>query len=188
MRGILPLRIGTPMRPSSNTGSSSSSFALARRQFVESGDEYVWFWYTTPGVIIKYTIFFALLLLLVGWVVGGRMHAKRRLKKGLKPLRYHAWLLSRYERAQVDPAYAYPQASYRPVYGNAAGGGGADYYGMHSMPPPVYDPARPPVYEGPPVGSKVDPVQDRQGQAPAQTQGIEEYAPPAGPPPGAALR
>ncbi len=100
---------------------------------------------------------------------------------------YIQWLLSRYERAQVDPNYAYPQpvyGVYRPVYGNTTGGG-AEYYGMHSMPPPVYDPSRPPVYDGPPGGSKVDPVQERQGQAPT---GAGEYAPPAGPPPGAAAR
>ena len=114
------------------------------------------------------------------------------------------WLLSRYERAQVDPTYTYPQPVYRPVYGNnaaaaAGGGGGADYYGMHSMPPPVYDPARPPVYDGPPVGSKVDPIQGRpaqgqeQGYTQTQTQtqmpsGGDDYAPPAGPPPGATYR
>ncbi|KAI3338154.1 hypothetical protein F4824DRAFT_459874 [Ustulina deusta] len=182
MRATIPLHIGTPMQPGSGTG------ALARRQYIERDDgDYVWFWYTTPGIIIKYTVFFAFLLLLVGWVVGGRMHAKRRLRKGLKPLKYHAWLLSRYERAQVDPNYAYPQpvyGVYRPVYGNTTGGG-AEYYGMHSMPPPVYDPSRPPVYDGPPGGSKVDPVQERQGQAPT---GAGEYAPPAGPPPGAAAR
>ncbi|KAI1425081.1 hypothetical protein F5Y12DRAFT_748773 [Xylaria sp. FL1777] len=189
MGARLPLRIGTPIQPgsSSGSGSPSSFLALARRQFIERDDgDYVWFWYTTPGIIIKYTIFFAFLLLLVGWIVGGRVHAKRRLRKGLKPLRYHAWLLSRYERAQVDPAYAYPQPVYRPVYGNNMGGG-ADYYGMHSMPPPVYDPTRPPVYDGPPVGSKVDPVQERPGQGQAET-GVAEYAPPAGPPPGAAAR
>ncbi|KAI0531767.1 hypothetical protein GGR58DRAFT_216029 [Xylaria digitata] len=172
MRGVLPLHIGTPMHPDVD-GSLS---ALARRQYVERDDgEYVWFWYTTPGIIIKYTIFFAFVLLLVGWVVGGRFHAKRRLQKGLKPLGYHAWLLSRHERAQVDPAYAYPQPVYRPV-GNNNGSG--DYYTMYPMPPPVYDPSRPPVYDGPPVGSKVDPSQ---GQGQAQAQG--DYAPPAGPPP-----
>ncbi|KAI0434936.1 hypothetical protein F5Y09DRAFT_156074 [Xylaria sp. FL1042] len=192
MGARLPVHIGIPMQPTSRNGgdSPSSSLALARRQYIERDDsDYVWFWYTTPGVIIKYTIFFAFLLLVVGWVVGGRVHAKRRLRKGLKPLRYHAWLLSRYERAQVDPDYAYPQpvyGVYRPVYGNNAGGG-ADYYGMHPMPPPVYDPTRPPVYEGPPVGSKVDPVQEREGRAQSQT-GAGEYAPPAGPPPGAAAR
>ncbi|KAI1358981.1 hypothetical protein F5Y08DRAFT_320671, partial [Xylaria arbuscula] len=195
MRGIVPLRIGIPMQhannPNTDSSPSTSSLALARRQYVETDDGYVWFWYTTAGVIIKYTIFFSLLLLLFGWVIGGRVHAKRRLRKGLKPLRYHAWLLSRYERAQVDPTYAYPQPVYRPVYGNnMGGGGGADYYGMHSMPPPVYDPARPPVYDGPPVGSKVDPVQGRPEQAQGQPQmqtGGDDYAPPAGPPPGAVM-
>ncbi|KAI0810398.1 hypothetical protein GGR55DRAFT_646500 [Xylaria sp. FL0064] len=192
MRATLPLHIGITMQPRTGSGSDSlsSSSALARRQYIERDDgDYVWFWYTTPGLIIKYTIFFALLLLLVGWVVGGRVHAKRRLRKGLKPLRYHAWLLSRYERAQVDPNYAYPQpvyGVYRPVYGNNPNGG-ADYYGMHPMPPPVYDPTRPPVYDGPPVGSKVDPVQERQGQGQTQT-GADDYAPPAGPHPGAVAR
>ncbi|KAI8954955.1 hypothetical protein F4801DRAFT_414773 [Xylaria longipes] len=181
MRGILPLRFGTPMQAGS--GSSSLLPALAARQDDGDGDEYVWFWYTTPGIITKYVLFFTFLFILFAWVVGGRIHAKRRLRKGLKPLSYHAWLLSRQERAQVDPAYAYPPGPvvygvYRPVYGNNNAAGG-EYYGMHPMPPPVYDPSRPPVYDGPPVGSKVDPVQDRsrgQGDAP-------EYAPPAGPPP-----
>ncbi|KAI1309897.1 hypothetical protein F5Y03DRAFT_392780 [Xylaria venustula] len=177
MTARLPLRIGIPMQPSSS--------ALTRRQYVQddNGDD-VWFWYTTAGVIVKYTVFFGIVLLLVGWIIGGRFHAKRR------------WLLSRYERAQVDPAYAsYPQpvyGVYRPVYGGNNGGEG-DHYGMHSMPPPVYDPSRPPVYDGPPVGSKVDPVQDRQGQTQTQTQTQtrtgtgtdDDYAPPAGPPPGA---
>lgn len=92
------------------------------------------------------------------------------------------WLLSRAERAQVDPAYAAyaPNApAYHPVYGGDANGAG--YYGMHPMPPPVYDPSRPPVYDGPPAGSKIDPVQDRQGQGEGAAP---EYTPPAGPPPG----
>ncbi|RWA09316.1 hypothetical protein EKO27_g5797 [Xylaria grammica] len=179
MRGILPLRIGTPMQPGARSDGVSLS-ALTRRQYVQQDDgDYVWFWYTTAGVIVKYTIFFTFLVLLLGWVVGGRIHAKRRLKKGLKPLGYHAWLLSRHERAQVDPAFAYPQPVYRPVYGNnGTPGGGGEYYTMYPMPPPVYDPNRPPVYDGPPVGSKVDPVQER-AQAPMQG----DYAPPAGPPP-----
>ena len=50
MRGIIPLRIGIPMQHASsnpNTDSSTSSLALARRQYVETDDGYVWFWYTT---------------------------------------------------------------------------------------------------------------------------------------------
>lgn len=131
------------------------------------------------------------------------MHAKRRLRKGLRPLSYHAvsfgrfimlisstnptqWLLSRQERAQVDPSFAYPQPGpaygvYRPAYGNGPNSGG--YYDMHPMPPPVYDPSRPPVYDGPP-GSKTDGApQDTQAQGNAP-----EYAPPAGPPPSADRR
>ncbi|KAI1123166.1 hypothetical protein F5Y10DRAFT_252379 [Nemania abortiva] len=195
MRGMLPLRIGIPMQPGHTVDTRSSSLlALARRQYVERDDgDYVYFWYTSTGIIVKYTLFFAFLFILAAWVIGGRTHAKRRLRKGLKPLSYHAWLLSRAERAQVDPAYAYAAQNpiYRPVYGHP-NGGGADYYGMHPMPPPVYDPTRPPVYDGPQAGSKVDPVQDRQAQAPVpaptQTQGVTDYAPPAGPPPSAAGR
>ncbi|KAI0410150.1 hypothetical protein F4802DRAFT_16135 [Xylaria palmicola] len=185
MGAVLPLRFGTPMPAGS--GGASPLLALVPRQYVQQDDgDYVWFWYTTPGLIIKYVVFLGFLLLLFGWIIGGRIHAKRRVRKGLKPLAYHAWLLSRQERAQVDPAYAYPQAAatpvygvYRPAYGQSSGGAG-EYYGMHPMPPPVYDPARPPVYDGPPSGSKVDPAQ---GRAP-EGQPAPDYAPPAGPPPG----
>ncbi|KAI1815576.1 hypothetical protein GGS20DRAFT_543014 [Poronia punctata] len=163
--------------------------AFARRQYVEEDGQDVWFWYTTPGIIIKYVVFLSILLLLLVWIVGGRVHAKRRLIRGQKPMAYHAWLLSRRERAQVDPTYRWPQptyyAVYRPANTNAnPHDGTAEYYGMHSMPPPpMYDPNRPPVYEGPSAPapaaasgtSKVDP---RQGEVVH-----DEYAPPPGPPP-----
>ncbi|KAI2641089.1 hypothetical protein GGS21DRAFT_356497 [Xylaria nigripes] len=183
MRTSLPLHIGVPMHFDSDSKTDPVSL-LAPRLVDGEDDDVVWFWYTTPGIIVKYVVFFTLALLLLLWVIGGRQHAKRRLRKGLKPLGYHAFLLSRAERAQVDPAYAPPPVYgvYRPVYG---GDGGSEYYGMHPMPPPVYDPSRPPVYDGPSSGSKVDPVQDRQAHA---AGGSEEYAPPAGPPPGASGR
>ncbi|KAI1187665.1 hypothetical protein F5B17DRAFT_452954 [Nemania serpens] len=194
----IPLHIGIPMQPSisgrsavaswSTSSSSSPLLALARRQLVSrDDDEDIWFWYTTTGIIIKYTLFFAFLFIIALWVIGGRAHAKRRLRRGLKPMSYHAWLLSRAERAQVDPTYAYAPppphaAAYRPVYGGDVNG--AEYYGMHHMPPPVYDPSRPPVYDGLPAGSKIDPVQDRQGEGHGQGAAAPEYAPPAGPPAG----
>lgn len=84
-------------------------------------------------------------------------------------------LVGRAELARVDPAYAYPQATYTSYPPPGAG-----YYGMQPMPPPVYDPNRPPQYPGGPAppppmgGSKVDPE-----------QGAGEYAPPPGPPPPA---
>ncbi|KAI1322400.1 hypothetical protein F5Y16DRAFT_386643 [Xylariaceae sp. FL0255] len=167
---------------------SHNQYGLHRRQFVENGNgQTTYFWWTKTGIIIKYAIFLGLIVFLFSWIIGGRIHARRRLRKGLKPMWYHAWLLSRQERAMVDPAYAWPQATYHqaayPTYG--AGGVYRPAYGMNPSgrgeafamgdvpPPPVYDPSRPPVYENglypaahpsypppPPMGgSKVDPVQ-----------------------------
>lgn len=92
------------------------------------------------------------------------------------------WLLSRQERAGVDPRYAWPQAQYSNYQQPGANYGPPGAYGMHAMPPPVYDPNnRPPMYDGangaPMGGTKVDPVQT--GVEPARG----EYAPPPGPPP-----
>lgn len=60
---------------------------------------------------------------------------------------------------------------------------------MHNMPPPpVYDPSRPPMYEGPPEGgSKVDPEQGRMDPAhrAPETNPAPEYEAPSGPPPSA---
>ncbi|KAI1209755.1 uncharacterized protein F4807DRAFT_88956 [Annulohypoxylon truncatum] len=160
-----------------------SADKLVRRQYVEDNNgRLVWFWYTRTGVIVKWSLFLGITVLLALYLVLGRMHAKRRVNKGLKPMAYHNWLLSRQEKAGVDPRYAWPQASYTnypaPGYGPAPPGG---MYGMHAMPPPVYDPNnRPPTYEGgpPPMGgTKVDPMQT------GVTSG--EYAPPPGPPPAA---
>ncbi|KAI1384033.1 uncharacterized protein F4822DRAFT_58950 [Hypoxylon trugodes] len=157
--------------------------AVVRRQYVEQNGHLVWFWYTKTGVIVKWSLFLGITLLLGLYLVLGRVHAKKRVNKGLKPLAYHGWLLSRQERAGVDPRYAWPQASYT-TYPQPYGGG------AYAMPPPVYDPNnRPPMYEGggaPPMGgSKIDPMQT--GVEPARTGG-GDYAPPPGPPPAAALR
>ncbi|KAI1104622.1 hypothetical protein F4804DRAFT_182639 [Jackrogersella minutella] len=156
-----------------------STDAVARRQYVEDGNgRLIWFWYTKTGVIVKWSLFLGITVLLALYLILGRMHAKKRVNKGLKPLAYHNWLLSRQEKAGVDPRYAWPQASftnYQPAPGYGPGG-----YGMQAMPPPVYDPNnRPPMYEGgpPPMGgTKVDPM---------QTGVTDNYAPPPGPPPAA---
>ncbi|ETS81789.1 hypothetical protein PFICI_06791 [Pestalotiopsis fici W106-1] len=135
------------------------------------------FWWTRTGIIVKWSIFLAIVVVFMLWLVLGYMHAKRRMRKGLKPLGYHRCLVSRAELARVDPAYAYPQA----VYTNyAQPPPGAGYYGMQPMPPPVYDPNRPPQYPGGPAppppqgGSKIDPE-----------QAGGDFAPPPGPPPPA---
>jgi len=86
------------------------------------------------------------------------------------------FLVTRRQRAMLDPNYQYPQPETRPYFHNQ------QYFGMQNMPPPVYDPAaaRPPMYSGPqgPAGppdgaTKVDPTQ----------QNAPQYEAPPGPPP-----
>ncbi|KAI1334110.1 hypothetical protein F5Y15DRAFT_421165 [Xylariaceae sp. FL0016] len=143
-------------------GSQLDTTMIQRRQYVEDEDgRLVWFWYTKTGYIIKWVLFLSFILIMAVWIVGGRIHAKKRLRKGLKPMGYHAWLLSRQERARVDPAYAWPQAHYAQY--PPPGPGGYGTYGMQPMPPPVYDPNRPPMYDGQGMPqSKVDPNQQNE--------------------------
>ncbi|KAK1757393.1 hypothetical protein QBC47DRAFT_399735 [Echria macrotheca] len=165
---------------------------LGRRQFRDSGcvrgedgfiDEnscYVPFWYTKTGVIVKWSLFLGFIVFIMLYLILGYMHAQKRIRKGLKPLAYHRFLVSRRQLAMVDPNYRPPQAVATPYYY----GPGPDAYGMHAMPPPVYDPnSRPPVYPGPPPmgASKVDPSQPAAPPASGPADG--DYAPPPGPPP-----
>lgn len=64
--------------------------------------------------------------------------------------------------------YGWPQTAGGSRFGGyyPGVGGAGDVYGMHAMPPPVYDASapRPPMYSGPPEGgSKVDAFQDASG-------------------------
>lgn len=148
------------------------------------------------GRIVKWSVFLVIIVLITAYLLGGYLHARSRLKKGLPPKGYHRWMVPRPQLARVDPRYGYPQqpgghaqwTTYRP----------ADAYGMQNMggmpPPPVYDPtaARPPGYEPPEGGSKVDPAQGmaswEQGQQREQgagSAGDGNFAPPPGPPPPA---
>lgn len=140
--------------------------------FVEENGRFIPYWYSREGYIIKWSVFWGILLLFSLYLLIGYTHAKRRIKKGLKPLGYHRWLVSRAELARIDPRYAYPQANYTAWPGQP-------YYGMQAMPPPIYDPNRPPMYEGP-NGAKINPNQMGMGMPPPPNG---EYAPPAGPPP-----
>ncbi|OAQ83265.1 ubiquitin-protein ligase Sel1/Ubx2 [Purpureocillium lilacinum] len=136
------------------------------------------------GIIVKWVIFLVIFLLIMGYILGGYWHAKRRLRKGLQPLAYHRCLVSR--RAYQPPQY---QASW-PQQGGGGGYYQPDAYHMGNMAPPVYDPNRPPMYPGQPAGppeggSKVDPSQWRTEptrRAP-ESNPAPDYAPPAGPPP-----
>ncbi|PQE18853.1 Ubiquitin- ligase sel1 protein [Rutstroemia sp. NJR-2017a WRK4] len=159
------------------------SVIYGRDTFIDQDGEVVTdgndpFWYTRTGRIIRWSVFFGLFGLFLIWVIGGYWHAKRRISKGLTPLAYHRWLLSRRQRAMYDPAYQDP-----PVYYTTYPPPGQ--YGMHPMPPPMYDPnaQMPPTYQPPAGATKLDPSQFR-----AQTVNAEpspEYEAPPGPPPAA---
>lgn len=49
-----------------------------------------YFWWSTTGVIVKWSILAAITLFFTTWFVGGYYHARRRLRRGLRPLWYHA--------------------------------------------------------------------------------------------------
>lgn len=121
--------------------------------------------YSTTGVAIKWAVVGAILVLLVLWLVLGRMHAQRRLRRGQRPMVYHRLLVPRPQRARF-----YPQ----PQYASNGPGWGSEGYPMQAYPPPAYntDHIPPPVYQPPNGGSKINPHQDWAA------------VPPPGPPPG----
>ncbi|KAK7744086.1 hypothetical protein SLS53_003604 [Cytospora paraplurivora] len=156
--------------------------------FTYDDDTIVPFWYTSTGHIVRWVIFLCILVLFLAYVLGGYIHAKKRMRKGLPPLAYHRWLVPRHELARVDPRYALPPQ--HPMYA-AAAANNTNYhyrpgyqnqydpsYNMQSNmppPPPMYDPnaPRPPMYEAPQGGTKMAPNQ--------------EYEAPPGPPPPPAV-
>jgi len=163
--------------------------SISSRQNLDNGDEVVFddgnesFWWTREGQIVRWSIFFGIFFLFLAYMVGGYYHAKRRINKGLPPLAYHRWLLSRRQRARYDPNYRNPS-----VYYNTYPDGGQ--YGMHPMPPPMYDPSQPPppTYQPPAGGTKIDPSQWRAEptRRPATSgEPSPAYEAPPGPPPTA---
>ncbi|KAJ4295954.1 hypothetical protein N0V88_004656 [Collariella sp. IMI 366227] len=139
------------------------------------------------GVIAKWSIFLGIILVVGTYLLLGYLHAQRRIQKGLPPLAYHRFLVSRATLARIDPRYRPPQtANIRPYNPDN------QYLDMYAMPPPVYDPnaPRPPAYE-PPVGStKVEPDQQRDAEQSQQSQSqqptgehVEYPLPPGSPPP-----
>lgn len=41
------------------------------------------------GIIVRWVIFLVIFALIMGYIIGGYLHAKARLRKGLQPLAYH---------------------------------------------------------------------------------------------------
>jgi hypothetical protein len=91
----------------------------------------------------RYTVVALIFVALIAFFVGGYHHARRRLRAGLEPLPYHAFMV----RHQCRKTY--PLAPHGPGYGG---------YPMHDRyaypaPAPPYEP--PPVYQPPSGASKV---------------------------------
>ncbi|RDA89126.1 hypothetical protein CP532_2276 [Ophiocordyceps camponoti-leonardi (nom. inval.)] len=131
--------------------------------WVRDGDFIVPWWQSRTGVIVKWVVFLVLVLIFTLYIVGGYLHARHRIRKGLPPLAYHRCLVARrqppppgdYHNAWPPNQGPYYNYQYPPPNG----------YPMNNMAaPPVYDPNRPPTYMGGPPpdgGSKVDPSQWR---------------------------
>ncbi|CEJ88869.1 hypothetical protein VHEMI04893 [[Torrubiella] hemipterigena] len=126
------------------------------------------FWCSQTGFIVKWCLAGALVLIVLLWTVGGYLHARSRIRKGLPPLAYHRCLVGR--------RYYAPNTTYgAPVRNDMYGAQG---YTMNQMPPPVYDPTRPPEYAAPGGATKSDLNPNQQVGAPPN-----DYQPPVGPPP-----
>ncbi|KAL2154293.1 hypothetical protein VTH82DRAFT_2969 [Thermothelomyces myriococcoides] len=160
------------------------------------------FWATRTGIIVKWSLFLGIMILIILYFLVAYIHLKQRIRKGLPPLSYHRFLASRVTLARLDPRYAPPPPLNPYTYDPAE----RYYYDMYAMPPPVYDPnaPRPPAYEPPANSTKVQPNQSQgaqqgpsqagestaaygppPGPPPASSQPRDDYAPPPGPPPSA---
>ncbi|KAJ9661803.1 hypothetical protein H2198_001768 [Neophaeococcomyces mojaviensis] len=122
-------------------------------------------YYSETGYIIRWVIVAVLIGLVLLFLIGGYLHAQRRMKNNLPPLRYHSWLVSRRQRERFFPPR--PQVYYHHApYGYQHGG----YQHGQAVPLNTYGPAPPaygehewvPPYQPPQGGSKVDPDQNYQ--------------------------
>ncbi|KAK4942339.1 hypothetical protein LTR10_017946 [Elasticomyces elasticus] len=132
-----------------------------------------YWWYSTTAYAIKWAVIASLLVLFFLFFLGGYLHARRRMRKGLPPLAYHRWLVPRSQRiafAQRYPQYAHQAGFYRTTQ-TPYGHGHAYPMGAYGPPPPAYhEPDYVPAYT-PQAPNKVDPDQNKQ------------FVPPYGPPP-----
>ncbi|KAI4241044.1 MAG: hypothetical protein L6R40_004792 [Gallowayella cf. fulva] len=110
-------------------------------------------WYSDTAEGIKWAVLAAIILAVFLFLLGGYIHAKRRVRRGQAPLRYHRWLLPRSQR-QYPPSrqtqFSFYQHQQNPYEMNA-----------YPPPPPAYqnNEIPPPQYEPPPGASKANPNQ-----------------------------
>ncbi|KAF2270726.1 hypothetical protein CC78DRAFT_140696 [Lojkania enalia] len=119
------------------------------------------FWYSDTGVIVKWCILAAIFFFFFAWFVGGYIHAKKRMRKGLPLMRYHRFLVPFRERQRWGQTpqnhftfyAAQPYGQPRPQHGQRPDGTWAE-------PPPMYsNQDAPPGYVPPPGATKTHPNQ-----------------------------
>jgi hypothetical protein len=121
------------------------------------------------GIIIKWSILAAIFFLFMAWFVGGYIHAKRRMRKGLPLMAYHRWLVPYSERKKWGQVpqnhFTFYTAQPYQVHPRPDG--------TYPEPPPMYNQDMPPGYVPPPGATKM---------APNQTyMEMPRYPAPAGP-------
>jgi len=123
-------------------------------------------WWSSQAYAVKWGIIGGIFVVFLALFLGGHWHAQRRIKKGLQPLPYHRWLLTRSQRAR----FASPRQNNFSFYRQQDG------YAMHGYapPPPAYnrDADNAPAYTPPQGASKINP-----------SQNYAEMPPPGSPPP-----
>ncbi|EMC94997.1 hypothetical protein BAUCODRAFT_72021, partial [Baudoinia panamericana UAMH 10762] len=93
------------------------------------------------GIAVRYAVVAVLFAAILLFFVGGYLHARHRIRKGLPPLRYHKWM--------VQQRMIYVQSA--PMTHNRYSA--HDGYAMEHYPPPppayTAGDAPPPVYQPP---------------------------------------
>ncbi|KAF4552608.1 Hypothetical protein D9617_9g023970 [Elsinoe fawcettii] len=148
---------------------------LTKRQcdyFDDDGDCYESWWWSDAGLAVRYAVVVIFFLLIIAFLAFSYIHAQRRLKKGLPPLGYHRWLVSRRHHPRYN--YENQNANYQGTnYGGQA-------YGMQNYqpPPPAYNTwDAPPQYQPPVGGSK---ALANQNLGPDRGEGQSSAAPEVG--------
>ncbi|KAI4256482.1 MAG: hypothetical protein L6R42_006196 [Xanthoria sp. 1 TBL-2021] len=119
----------------------------------DDGDYYhgSW-WYSDTAEVIKWAVLAAIFIAIFLFLALGWVHARRRVRRGQAPLRYHRWLLPRSQRrSPPTQPFTFYQHQQNP-------------YEMHPYPapPPAYrnnEEPPPPRYEPPQGASKMNPDQ-----------------------------
>ncbi|KAL8776623.1 MAG: hypothetical protein Q9213_008196 [Squamulea squamosa] len=127
-------------------------------------------WYSDTAEAIKWAVVAAIIFGIFLFLAGGYIHARRRVRRGQAPLRYHRWLLPRSQRRNVPSrSFTFYQHQQSPYEMNP-----------YPAPPPAYrnhEGPPPPQYEPPQGASKANPDQHTFSPGPQQAGEASSAAP-----------